>query len=54
MLLLVRPVDVMGLLMLLVLFGVVVRDALGDVDSAGGDAVGQGIVGRWCAVPRCR
>ena len=51
MLLLVRVVDVMVLLMLLVLAGVVVGDAPGDVNAAGGD--GNGVVGRWCAVLRC-
>ena len=54
MLLLVRVVDVMVLLMLLVLPGVVVGNAPGDVDAAGGDADGEGVVGRWCAVLRCR
>ena len=53
-LLLVRVVDVMVLLMLLVLPGVVVGDAPGDTDAAGGDADGEGVVGRWCAVLRCR
>ena len=51
--LLVRVVDVMVLLWLLVLPGVVVDDAPGDVDAAGGDANGEGVVGRrrvalWC------
>ena len=54
MLLLVRMVDVMVLLMLLVLPGVVLGDALGDVDAAGGDADGEGLVGRWCAALWCR
>ena len=52
-LLLVRVVDVMVVLMLLVLPEVVVGDAPGDVDAAGGDAEGEGVVGRWCAVVRC-
>ena len=54
MLLLVRLVDVVVLLMLLVLPGVIVGDASGDVDAAGGDADAEGVVGRWCAVLRCR
>ena len=54
MLVLVRVVDVMMLLMLLVLPGVVVWDAPGDVDAAGGDADGEGVVGRLCAAPLCR
>ena len=41
MLLPVRVVDVMVLLMLLVLPGVVVGDAPGDVNVAGGDADGR-------------
>ena len=53
-LLLVRVVDMMVLLMLLVRPGVVVSDAPGDVDAAGGDADGEGVVGSWCAVLRCR
>ena len=54
MLLLVRVVDVMVLLMLLLLPGVVVGDASGDVDAAGGDADGEGVVGTWCAILWCR
>ena len=51
--LLVRVVDVMVLLWSLVLPGVVVDDAPGDVDAAGGDANGEGVVGKrsvalWC------
>ena len=38
----------MVLLWLLVLPGVVVDDAPGDVDAAGGDANGEGVVGRRC------
>ena len=53
MLVLVRVVDVMVLLMLLVLPGVVVGDAPGDVDAAGGDADGEGVVGGWCAALWC-
>ena len=52
--LLVRPVDVMVLLWLLVLPGVVVDDAPGDVDTAGGDANGEGVVGRRCVALWCR
>ena len=44
-LVLVRVVDVMVFLMLLVLPGVVVWDAPGDVHAAGGDADGEGVVG---------
>ena len=54
MLLLVRLVDVMVLLMLLMLPEVVAGDAPGDSDAAGGDADGEGVVGRCCAVLRCR
>ena len=43
--LLVRVVDVMVLLWLLVLSGVVFDDALGDINAAGGDANGEGVVG---------
>ena len=43
--LLVRVVDVMVLLWLLVLPGGGVDDAPGDVDAAGGDAKGEGVVG---------
>ena len=46
--LLVRVLDVMVLLWSLVLPGVVVDDAPGDVDAAGGDANGEGVVGRRC------
>ena len=53
-LLLVRLVDVIVLLMLLVLSGVVVGDAPGHADAVGGDADGEGVVGRWCAFLRCR
>ena len=49
--LLVRVVDVMVLLWLLVLPGVVVDDAQGDVDAAGGDANGDGVVGGRCVAP---
>ena len=52
--LLVRSVDVMVLLWLLVLPGVVVDDAPGDVDAAAGDATGEGVVGRRCVALRCR
>ena len=52
--LLVRVVDVMVLLLLLVLPGVVVDDALGDVDAAGDDANGEGVVGRRCFALWCR
>ena len=41
--LLVRVVDVMLLLLLVVLRGVVVGDALGGVDAAGGEAHGEGV-----------
>ena len=51
--LLVRVVDVMVLLWLFVLPGVVVDDAPGDVDAAGGDANCVGVVGRRCVAPRC-
>ena len=43
--LLVRVVDVLVLLRLVVLPGVVVNDAPGDVDAVGGDANGEGVVG---------
>ena len=55
--LLVRVVDVMVLLWLLVLPGVVVDDAPVDVDAAGGDGNGEGVVpviGRRCAALWCR
>ena len=52
--LLVRVVDMMVLLWLLVLPGVVVDDAAGDVDAAGGDANGEGVVSRLCVGLRCR
>ena len=52
-LVLVRVVDVMVLLMLLVVHGVVFGDAPADVDAAGGDADGEGVVGRWCATLWC-
>ena len=52
--LLVRVVDVMVLLWLLLLPGVVVDDALGDVDAAGGDANGERVVGRRCVALWCR
>ena len=45
---LVRVVDVLVLLRLLVLSKVVVDDDPGDVDAAGGDANGGGVVGRRC------
>ena len=51
--LLVRVVDLLVLLWLLVLPGLVVDDAPGDVDAAGGDANGEGVVGR-CVALRCR
>ena len=51
--LLVRVVDVMVLLWLLVLPGVVVDDAPGDVDAAGADANREGVVGRRCVALRC-
>ena len=54
MLLLVRVPDVIVLLKLLVLPGVVVGDAPVDVDAAGGDADGVGVVGRLCVVLRSR
>ena len=52
--LLVRVVDVMVLLWLFVLPGVVVDDALGDVDAAGGDANGEDVVGSRCVALWCR
>ena len=52
--LLVRMVDVMVLSLLLVLPGVVVDDAPGDVDAAGSDANGEGVVGRRCVALWCR
>ena len=52
--LLVRVVDVLVLLWLLVLSGVLVDDAPGDVDAAGGDANGEGVVGKWCVALWCR
>ena len=52
--LLVRVVDVMVLLWLLVLPSLVVDDALGDVNAAGGDANGEGVVGRGCVALWCR
>ena len=51
--LLVRVVDVMVLLWLLVLPELVVHDAPGDVDAAGGDANGESVVGRRCAALCC-
>ena len=54
MFLLLRVVDVMVLLWLLVLPGVVVDDAPGDVDAAGGDANGEGVIGRQCVALWCR
>ena len=53
-LLLVRVVDVMVLLWLFLLPGVVVDNAPGDVDAVGGDANGEGVVGRRCVALRCR
>ena len=50
----VRVVDVSVLLRLVVLAGVVVDDAPGDVDAVGGDANGEGVVGRRCVALRCR
>ena len=52
--LLVRVVDVLVLLRLVVLPGVVVNDAPGDVDAVGGDANGEGVVGRRRVALRCR
>ena len=52
--LLVRVVDVMVLLWLLVLPGVVVADAPGDVDAAGVDANGEGVVVWRCVALWCR
>ena len=52
--LLVRVVDVLVLLRLVVLPGVVVDDAPGVVDAVGGDANGEGVVGRQCVALRCR
>ena len=54
MLLLVRVVDVMVLLMLLVLLGVVAGDSQGDANAVCGDADGEGVLDRWCAVLPCR
>ena len=51
---LVRVVDVVVLLWLVVLPGVVVDDAPGDVDAVGGDAYAEGVVGRRCVALRCR
>ena len=51
--LLVRVVDVMVLLWLFVLPWVVVDDAPGDVDEVGGDANGEGVVGRRCVALWC-
>ena len=45
---------VMVLLWLLVLPGVVVDDAPRDFDAAGGDANGEGVVGRRCVALWCR
>ena len=50
----VRVVDVMVLLCLLVLPELVVDDAPGDVDAAGGDANGKGVVCRRSVALRCR
>ena len=52
--LLVRVVDMLVLLWLVVLPGVVVDDAPGDVVPVGGDANGEGVVGRRCVALRCR
>ena len=52
--LLLGLVDVMVLLWLLVLPGVVVDDAPGDVDAAGGNANGEGVVGTRCVALWCR
>ena len=52
--LLVGVVDMMVLLWLYVLPGVAVDDAPGDVDGVGGDASGEGVVGRRCVALRCR
>ena len=52
--LLVKVVDVMVLLWLLVLPAVVVNGAPGDVDAAGGDANGEGVVVRRCVALWCR
>ena len=49
-----REVDLMVLLWLFVLPGVVVDDAPGVVDAAGGDANGEGVVGRRCVTLRRR
>ena len=65
MLLLVTVVDVMVLLTLMVLPWLVPSDDPGDADAAGvagvapaysvvGDADGEGVVGKWCGVLRCR
>ena len=51
--LLVRVMDVMVLLWLLVLPAVVVDDAPADVDAAGGDANGEGVVRRRCVALWC-
>ena len=50
--LLVRVVDVLVLLRLVVLPGVVVDDAPGDVNAVGCDANGEGVVGRRCVALR--
>ena len=52
--LLVRVVEMMVLLWLFVLPAVVVDNAPGDVDVLGGDANGEGVVGRRCVALRCR
>ena len=52
--LLVRVGDVMVLLWFWVLPGVVVDDFPDDVHAAGGDANGEGVVGRRCVALRCR
>ena len=52
--LLVRVVDVLVLLRLVVLPGVVVDDAPGDVDAVRSDANGEGVVGRRLVALRCR
>ena len=51
--LLVRVVDVVVLLRLFVLPRDVVDDAPDDVDAVGGDANGEGVVGRRCVALRC-
>ena len=53
-LLLVEVVYVMMSLMLLLLPWVVAGDVLADANAAGGDADGEGVVGRWCALLRGR